>query len=63
MTLLLILLRKHLLLAQPQICTWCQSERQQSHGLRRPSLLLGSSQGDELDLLPTQLDLKLIAGL
>ena len=29
----------------------------------RHSLLLGSAQGDELDLLAAQLDLKLIAGL
>jgi len=36
-------------------CIWGSAEQ--------ASLLLGSAQGDELDLLPTQLDLKLIARL
>jgi hypothetical protein len=30
---------------------------------RRPSLLLGRAQGDELDLLAAELDLELIIGL
>ena len=40
-----------------------QTDWQNSHGLSRPSLLLGSIPGDELDLLAAELDLQLIAGL